>query len=117
MSDAFSGRKSEADVVGATRRHVTRGTAATAVGLIAMPAILVRGEERPGETRPLRGGEILPTPNFAQLRRDAEFIAGVRPHRRGGVNLSLAPEIHSPQGVKVLIHNYGHSGARRTPSW
>src|ERR1700704_3594875 len=100
-----------------TRRQVICGAAA-AVGLLGMPAI-VRGDERPAGDgfAPLRGGEILPTPNFAQLRRDAQFVAGVRPHRKHGVNLSLEPEIHGPQGVKLLIHNYGHSGAGITLSW
>jgi glycine/D-amino acid oxidase-like deaminating enzyme len=66
---------------------------------------------------PLRAGEILPTPDFAQLRRGAQFFARVRPHRRGGVRLSLEPEIHAANGTKFLIHNYGHSGAGITLSF
>jgi len=88
-----------------------------------MPAIGRRSHAQPDtqpaaeSAAPLRGGEILPTPDFAQLRRSAQFFARVRPHRSGGVRLSLEPEIHTATGTKFLIHNYGHSGAGITLSF
>src|SRR5262245_361765 len=100
-----------------TRRQLIGGAAAMA-GLVAMPAIAARSEESAADgVPPLRGGEILPTPNFARLRAEARFVAGVRPHRRNGVNLSVEPEIHTSKGPKFLIHNYGHSGAGITLSF
>jgi D-amino-acid oxidase len=101
-----------------TRRQIIRGTGAAAC-LLGMFAIARRSHAQAFEDRigPLRGGEILPTPNFAQLRTTARFVAGVRPHRRGGVRLALEPEIQSAKGTKFLIHNYGHSGAGITLSW
>lgn len=62
----------------------------------------------------LRGGEILPDPDFTSLRDKDPFLIGVRPYRPGGVRLELAPE---PFGDKRLIHNYGHGGAGVTLSW
>jgi D-amino-acid oxidase len=101
-----------------TRRQIIRGAGAAAC-LLGMFAIARRSHAQAFEDRigPLRGGEILPTPNFAQLRKNARFVAGVRPHRRGGVRLTLEPEIQSAKGTKFLIHNYGHSGAGITLSW
>ena len=101
-----------------TRRQIIRGAGAAAC-LLGMFAIARRSHAQASEDRiePLRGGEILPTPNFAQLRKNARFVAGVRPHRRGGVRLALEPEIQSAKGTKFLIHNYGHSGAGITLSW
>jgi len=64
----------------------------------------------------MRRGEILPTPDFARLRKKARFVAGVRPHRTGGVCLSRN-EINTAKGTKFLIHNYGHSAAGITLSW
>jgi D-amino-acid oxidase len=104
-------------MMSATRRQIIRGGAAAA-GLLWMPAILTRSAAQPAEDSiaPLRGGEILPTPDFAQLRKSARFVAGVRPHRTGGVCLSRN-EINTAKGTKLLIHNYGHSAAGITLSW
>jgi D-amino-acid oxidase len=101
----------------ATRRQIIRGGAAAA-GLLWMPAILARSAAQPAEdgVAPLRGGEILLTPDFAQLRKNARFVAGVRPHRTGGVRLSRH-EINTAKGTKFLIHNYGHGAAGITLSW
>ena len=62
----------------------------------------------------LRGGEILPSPDFARLRDADPFLIGVRPHRTGGVRLELEPK---PVSGKYVIHNYGHGGAGITLSW
>src|SRR5262249_50621313 len=62
------------------------------------------------------GGQVLPTPDLAQLRRNARFVAGVRPHRTGGINLALET-IAAAGKPKYLIHNYRHSGAGNTLSW
>jgi glycine/D-amino acid oxidase-like deaminating enzyme len=48
------------------------------------------------------------------LRASAQFDAGVRPHRTGGIRLSLT---RLQDGPKFLIHNYGHSGAGITLAW
>lgn len=102
-----------------TRRQIVRGAVAAA-GFLWLPAISRRSSAEPAADavlEPLRGGEILPTPDFGKLRRKARFFARVRPHRRGGVRLSLEPEIHTAKGTKFLIHNYGHSGAGITLSF
>ena len=46
-----------------------------------------------------------------------EKIAGIRPHRIGGVKLSRARPIGSGPNRRFLIHNYGHSGAGITLSF
>ncbi len=60
----------------------------------------------------LRGREILPSPDFALLRDVDPFVTGVRPHRKGGVNLSV-----EQVGDRRLVHNYGHGGAGITLAW
>lgn len=62
----------------------------------------------------LRGGELLPPPDFARLRKNNPYVVGVRPHRKGGVRLELSPE---PLNGKTVIHNYGHGGGGITLSW
>src|SRR5437764_3421257 len=95
----------------ATRRGMMQ-KAAAAAGCAALAGILGRGAAQPvADVAPLRSGEILPTPDFGALRPTAQFFARVRPHRIGGVHLSLEPEISTAVGPKFLIHNYGHSGA------
>src|SRR5262245_197874 len=71
---------------------------------------------RRGQHRTITRREILPTPDFAELKKSARFVAGVRPHRTGGVCLSRT-EINTAKGTKFLIHNYGHSAAGITLSW
>ena len=93
-----------------TRRHFT----AVLAGMAAAPAIPTLSFAQ--AAAPALRATDLPVPDFAQLRRQAEFIAGVRPHRKGGVRLSLQ-QLDTPQGRKFLIHNYGHSGAGITLSF
>ncbi|MBL8951442.1 MAG: FAD-binding oxidoreductase [Myxococcaceae bacterium] len=62
----------------------------------------------------LRNGEILPDPDFTQLRDKNPYLIGVRPYRPTGVRLELVPE---PLNGKRLVHNYGHGGAGITLSW
>src|SRR5262245_22417372 len=89
-----------------TRRDFVRG-AGTASLLLGMPAVIQPSWAETSGASALRNAD-LPTPDFAALRGQAEFLAGVRPHRTGGVRLSLTP---IQNGQKYLIHNYGHSGA------
>ena len=101
-----------------TRRQLIGG-AATSAGLLFLPAVFARAnaESGPENASTLRGGEILPAPDFTLLRKHAPYVAGIRPHRRGGVRLSLEPPFETASGPKFLIHNYGHSGAGITLSF
>ncbi len=89
--------------------------AAAGAGLLLFPPS-ARGEA--GGPDNLRGGEILPDPDFTQLRDGAAHLIGIRPYRTKGVRLELveAP-IAASTGHKRLIHNYGHGGAGVTLSW
>lgn len=89
-----------------SRRRLITGAAA----LAALP----RGALAKGDAAALRGGEILPDPDFSQLRDKNPYLIGVRPYRPKGVRLELVAE---PLNGKRLIHNYGHGGAGITLSW
>src|SRR2546421_12914438 len=83
-----------------------------------MPAAATRSLADDHPAAPLRGGEILPDPDFSLLRASDAYLVGVRPHREGGVCLKLDDElIPSQHGSKFLIHNYGHGGAGITLSF
>lgn len=90
-----------------TRRGLLLGSAAVAGFSTLPPASL--------SAQALRE-KFLQTPNFPQLRRTAQFVAGVRPHRRTGIRLERETLI-SPSGTKHVVHNYGHGGAGITLSW
>jgi D-amino-acid oxidase len=83
-----------------------------------MPAALTRSLADDHPAARLRGGEILPDPDFSLLRASDAYLVGIRPHREGGVCLKLDDElIPSRHGSKFLIHNYGHGGAGITLSF
>jgi D-amino-acid oxidase len=95
-----------------TRRQFVRG-AGTASLLLCMPAIARRSDAQPAGNAPLRRTDLA-TPDFAALRASAQFDACIRPHRTGGVRLSLET---FQGGPRYIIHNYGHSGAGITLSF
>jgi glycine/D-amino acid oxidase-like deaminating enzyme len=101
-----------------TRRQLIGGAATSAVSL-CLPAVFARanGEPAAGNASALRGGELLRAPDFTLPRNHAPYVAGIRPHRKGGVRLSLEPPFETASGPKFLIHNYGHSGAGITLSF
>ena len=102
-----------------SRRSWLRGAAAVAAQASA-PSILVpiAAHSAVPNASSLRGGEILPDPDFSLLHPTEPNIIGVRPHREGGVCLRLEDEpIASAFGPKFLIHNYGHGGAGITLSF
>jgi D-amino-acid oxidase len=100
-----------------TRRQLLHGATASA-GLLAMPAAVTRSLADDHPAARLRGGEILPDPDFSLLRASDAYLVGIRPHREGGVCLKLEDElIPSRHGSKFLIHNYGHGGAGITLSF
>jgi glycine/D-amino acid oxidase-like deaminating enzyme len=84
-------------------------------------AALLGGLSVPAFARPvaaqaaprLRGGEILPTPDFTLPPR---YVACARPHREGGVRLEQR-DLQTSSGRKFLIHNYGHGGGGITLSF
>jgi D-amino-acid oxidase len=83
-----------------------------------MPAAVTRSLADDHPAARLRGGEILPDPDFSLLRASDAYLVGIRPHREGGVCLKLEDElIPSRHGSKFLIHNYGHGGAGITLSF
>jgi D-amino-acid oxidase len=83
-----------------------------------MPAAVTRALADDHPAARLRGGEILPDPDFSLLRPSDAYLVGIRPHREGGVCLKLDEElIPSRHGSKFLIHNYGHGGAGITLSF
>ena len=83
-----------------------------------MPAAVTRSLADDHPAARLRGGEILPDPDFSLLRASDAYLVGIRPHREGGVCLKLDDElIPSRHGSKFLIHNYGHGGAGITLSF
>jgi glycine/D-amino acid oxidase-like deaminating enzyme len=97
-----------------SRRDLLQGAAAFA-GQVLSSAI---AKESDVDVRPLRGGEILPPPDFSLLRSRDPYLIGIRPHRQGGVRLELESEpVASRSGAKFLIHNYGHGGAGITLSF
>ena len=102
-----------------SRRAVLRA-ATVIVSALSMPAILGRAlaQAADPDALPLRGGEILPDPDFSLLRHRDPYVTGVRPHREGGVRLELEQEpLPGRSGPKFLIHNYGHGGAGITLSF
>jgi D-amino-acid oxidase len=102
-----------------SRRAVLRA-ATVMVSQLSMPAILGRALAQAADPNvlPLRGGEILPDPDFSLLRHRDPYVIGIRPHRQGGVRLELEQEpIAGRSGPKFLIHNYGHGGAGITLSF
>jgi D-amino-acid oxidase len=100
-----------------TRRQLLQGATAS-VSLLAMPAAVTRSVADDRSAAPLRGGEILPDPDFSLLRASDAYLVGIRPHREGGVCLKLDDELlPSRHGSKFLIHNYGHGGAGITLSF
>ena len=102
-----------------SRRAVLRA-ATVLVSELGMPAILGRAlaQAADPDALALRGGEILPDPDFSLLRHRDPYVTGVRPHREGGVRLELEQEpLPGRSGPKFLIHNYGHGGAGITLSF
>ena len=102
-----------------SRRRLLHGAAAIAAQASA-PAILIpiAAHSAAPDASSLRGGEILPDPDFSLLHPADSTIIGIRPHREGGVCLRLEEEpTASAFGPKFLIHNYGHGGAGITLSF
>ena len=96
-----------------TRRRFLQGAASVA-GASALPAS-AQPAASPSPTPDagqLRGGEILPNPDFSLVRESDPYLIGIRPHRKGGVRLEV-----EPRGDKFVIHNYGTGGAGITLSW
>ena len=94
-----------------SRRGALRlGASAALAGLFA-PVLARRAE-----AQALRGGQILPAPNFNLQPADYTIVARNRPARTGGIKIGpdavLTREIN-----KYVIHNYGHGGAGITLSF
>src|SRR5260370_30419058 len=70
-----------------TRRQMLQAAAASA-GFLSMPAVVTRAFA--AESVPLRGGEILPDPDFSRLPRTVPYLVGIPPHHPGGVCLKPA---------------------------
>lgn len=71
----------------------------------------------PAPSAPVFQARTLTPPQFDQLRDTDPFVAGLRPHREGGMRLGLARPIETGDGLRHVIHNYGHGGAGMTLSF
>lgn len=93
-----------------SRRAVLTGAGLLAAERIVRPAAAIADERlRTGDTP-----SQLATPAFPTRLDDPRLtrLAGVRPHRRDGVRLDA-----SVIDRRVVVNNYGHSGAGITLSW
>ena len=96
-----------------TRRQFIRGAGAASL-FFSAPAIIRPASAQAPPPR-LRSAD-LPTPDFPALQPSIERIACIRPHRKGGVRLSLE-KFDNTTRPRYIIHNYGHSGAGITLSF
>jgi D-amino-acid oxidase len=101
-----------------SRRNLLFGTAATATSFsltgFASPAFA----ECSTTTVQKLGRPPYPVPSVDFANANIlETIAGIRPHRIGGVRLERAAPLGSGPDRRFLIHNYGHSGAGITLSF
>ena len=85
-----------------SRRRLLQATAALSVK-VSMPAILGRAAAQAGgsDSLPLRGGEILPDPDFSLLRPKHPYLIGIRPHRVGGAPRARARADCQPLGTEI----------------
>lgn len=93
-----------------SRRAVLTGATILAAERLVRPTPAIALE-------PLRKGDkpsVLATPTFPTRLDDPRLtrLAGVRPHRRDGIRLDA-----SVVERRVVVNNYGHSGAGITLSW
>ena len=70
----------------------------------------------PAQPPPLQSRTLIP-PQFDQFREHDPFVAGLRPHRDGGMRLGLSRPVETSDGTRQVIHNYGHGGAGMTLSF
>jgi hypothetical protein len=102
-------------------RRLLQATAALSVK-VSMPAILGRAAVQAGgsDSLPLRGGEILPDPDFSLLSPKHPYLIGIRPHRVGGVRLEtkistpLSPRFF-PSCGKPGWHHRGEAQCNSSP--
>lgn len=115
------------------RRAVLTGLASAAASSVLGPA--ARASDNDGWLKGLFGAPSAPAPgasakrpvqiesrnlgvpDFSRLHPAGGYIAGVRPHRDGGVRLERAAPVDMPDGARHLVHNYGHGGAGITLSF
>lgn len=97
----------------AISRRGLLGGGASLIGGLAAPGLLSAPALAAPAPPKLNGGRIRPTPDFSLAPR---YVACARPHRDTGVRIEQKT-LPTSSGNKVLIHNYGHSGAGITLSF